>query len=269
MTQPGWIVDNVIAGLQNLVATLDVIASDNALDPVQAANFSMQVATGPMPSLSSPAPTASVAGIGNALVALYNAIPLAVSPVTGLDSSIPAGLFALSTAIGRAMDPRLAAAAFASAADAIADAAVPASASLSRIADAENAQLVARVSRYVLMCPYVQAMVDQTFADRPTAITARADLVQRIEREIAICTGAVNAPAGRALTLLRDRGVDYLSLAIINAVPIVTVSANRYLPSLWWAWRLYKDPTRAPDLISRNTVLHPSFMPFQFEALAS
>lgn len=268
MSQPGWIVDNIISGLQNLVATLDLIASDNALDATKYANFTMHVATAPKPSLSTVAPTSQVAGIGNALVALYNAVPLAVSPVTGLDASLPAGLFALASAIGATMDASQAVSAFAAAVDAIADVPIPV-ASVNRVNDAQNGQLVARISRYTLIVPYVQAIVSMTYADRPTAITARADLVERIERELGDCQGAGDAGVARALTQLRDRGVGYLSQAIINAVPIVTVSANRSLPSLWWAWRLYQNPTRAADLIARNDVKHASFFPLGFEALAS
>ncbi len=268
MSQPGWIVDNIVSGLQNLVAMLELIVADNSLDAIKYANFSVQVATAAKPSLSTAAPTSAVIGIGNTLVALYGAVPLAVSPVTGLDASLPAGLFAVSSAIGDAMDPSQAVSAFASAVDAIADVAIPV-ASVNRVNDAANGQLVARISRYTLMVPSVQCLVGMTFADRPSAITARADLVERIERELGECRGAGDAGVARALTQLRDRGVDYLSRAIINATPIATVSANRSLPSLWWAWRLYGDPTRAADLIARNNVLHASYMPLQFEALAS
>ena len=41
------------------------------------------------------------------------------------------------------------------------------------------------------------------------------------------------------------------------------------MPSLYWAWRLYGDPLRAADLVARNAVRHPSFMPETFVALAS
>jgi prophage DNA circulation protein len=39
------------------------------------------------------------------------------------------------------------------------------------------------------------------------------------------------------------------------------------MPSLYWAWRLYKAPERGTELAARNRVAHPSFIPPEFEAL--
>ena len=36
MSRPNWMVENVAAGLQNLVATLDVVATNNVLDDAKA-----------------------------------------------------------------------------------------------------------------------------------------------------------------------------------------------------------------------------------------
>lgn len=51
-----------------------------------------------------------------------------------------------------------------------------------------------------------------------------------------------------------------------NASEII-VSVNKQLPATYWGWRLYSDPSRAEELIERNDVPHPSFMPYEFEAL--
>ena len=40
------------------------------------------------------------------------------------------------------------------------------------------------------------------------------------------------------------------------------------MPSLFVAWRLYQDPARVRELVDRNKVPHPSFMPNRFEALS-
>jgi len=62
--------------------------------------------------------------------------------------------------------------------------------------------------------------------------------------------------------------VQYLTQLMANLAPVVTISSPQSMPALWWAWRLYQDPTRAVDLVLRNNVVHPSFMPLSFEALA-
>jgi prophage DNA circulation protein len=268
MSYPSWVLANVVAGLQNLVATLEAIASSYALDPAAVALFKVAVATGPAPSATVAAPTADVPGLSNAFVALYNALPVLVTDTTGVDPSVAPGLAALALGLGAAMAPADAVAAFAAAADAIADAPPAPTTSANRLADAANAQIVARLSRAVLLGAYAQAIVATSYPARPDAITTRADCVERFERELGLCRGALDAQLARGLTAARDACVAYLSEAIINLAPIMTVSANIYLPSLWWAWRLYQDPTRAADLIARNDVAHASYMPTRFEALA-
>lgn len=268
MSVPSWVLANVATGLQDLVATLETIASANALDPTLYAAFSMPVATGPAPSATVPAPTAPVAGLGDCFVALYNAIPSLVTDTAGVDPSVAVGLFALARGLGPMMAPASAVAAFAAAADAVADAPPSPTRSANRIVDAANAAIVVRFSRAVLLGAYAEAIVRMTYVARPDAITARADCVERFERELALCAGWLDARLAHGLTAARDACVAYLSEAIINLKPVMTVSANIFLPSLWWAWRLYQDPTRAADLIARNDVAHASYMPVRFEALA-
>jgi uncharacterized protein YjeT (DUF2065 family) len=269
VSYPAWVVADVAAGLQDLVATLEAIAAAATLDPALYAAFQMNVATGPAPSASVPATLAPVTGLGDAFVALYNALPLLVTDTTGVDPSVAAGLFALARGLGPMMAPAAAVAAFAAAADALPDAPPAPTNSANRLVDAANAQIVARFSRAVLLGAYAEAIVRTSYPDRPTAITARADCVERFEREISLCAGWLDAHLARSLAGARDACVAYLSQAIITLKPIVTVSANIALPSLWWAWRLYEDPSRAGDLIARNDVAHASYMPTRFEALAS
>lgn len=82
-------------------------------------------------------------------------------------------------------------------------------------------------------------------------------------------TGAAYAALYLASEDMSGRAVDLLSRQIADIAPIVTVTVPRALPSLWHAWRLYGDPTRADDLVRRNRVAHPSFMPERFEALGN
>jgi prophage DNA circulation protein len=267
MAYPNWVLADVVTGLQDLVATLEAIAAANTLDGAKAAAFKTAVAAGPASSATVSAPTAAVTGLSNALVALYNVIPTLVSETSGIDPSVATGLFAIANGIAEAMAPASAVAVFAAEADATADAAAAPTQTANRLVDAENLQIVARLSRGVLLGAYAQALVLTTYADRPSAITARADCVERFEREIDQCQGAVDAPWAAGLIKTRDACVASLSQAIINAKPVMTVSAAISLPSLWWAYRLYGDPTRAADLIARNAAPHASFMPTRFEAL--
>lgn len=268
MTKPAWLIGNVVLGFQGLVAALDDIANTYALDAAATAKVVVSVATGLAPSPSVPATTASVTGLGNVLVALYNIVPALVSGQTGIDPSLAPGILAAGQALGSAMAAADAVTAFAAAVDTTSDAAAAATQAANRIIDAVNGEVVARLTRLVLLAPYAEALVRQTYVSRQDGITARADCVERFEREIGLCLGAVDAEVAEALTRMRDSCVEYLSRQIATLAPIVTVSAQRPLPALWWAWRLYGDPTRADDLVSRNSVPHPGFMPLQFEALS-
>lgn len=265
---PNWVIANVAGGLQDIVATLESIAAAATLDAAAVMAFKMSVATGPSVSPSVGAPLGIVKGLSNCLIALYNAIPNLVADSTGIDPSVAPGLFALARGLVAAMDPASAMAAFAAAVDAVPDAPPAIVATQNRVADAANAQIVARLTRGVLISGYSRAIVGVTFAARPDAVTARADCVERFERELGLCQGWLDGQWAKGLSSVRDACVAYLSETIITLKPIRTVSANVMLPSLWWAWRLYGDPTRAADLVDRNAVAHASYMPLSFEALA-
>jgi hypothetical protein len=269
MSRPSWIAANVVDGLQGIVAQIEAVFNASTVDAAKAAAISVAIATDPAPSASTPATTANVTGLMTALIALYNAIPFLVEPGIGVDPSVSRGLIALACGLAGAMAPDDAAAAFAQAVDLTADATPSPTSTPNRLTDAANAEIVARFARMVYLAAYTEALVLSTYATRAQAITARADCVQRFERELDLCGFARDIGVATALTAMRDRCVAYLTQAIINATPVLTVSAPIALPALWWAWRLYQDPTRAAQLISRNDVPTCEFMPIQFEALAA
>ena len=167
------------------------------------------------------------------------------------------------------MDPEFAVAAFAEAADATPDVApAPSGATPNRTADAANLELIARFSRIAYLTAYARSLVLAPFPARAAAIQARADCVQRFERELSLISGGDGLAMAAALTRLRDAAVNYLTQAIINAQPILDIQAPP-LPALFWGWNLYKDPTRAAELLALNSVPTAEFMPPRFEAKAA
>jgi hypothetical protein len=172
----------------------------------------------------------------------------APSRVTSRDDGVGIDLVEIARAIGEAGDPDLV---YASARD---------------LFDAvDSADVLVDAPRLLLGVVLAEAALRRTFSDRPSGVTARADVSSRLSVLAASFDPAIAAAARD----LRDRTVEYLSRLITDLAPVVTVSAGRSLPSLWWAWRLYQDPARAVELAARNRVPHPSFMPRTFEALAS
>lgn len=135
-------------------------------------------------------------------------------------------------------------------------------------AQAANADVATQALRLTLLAGYVQSVLGQTFVDRPSGIAARSALIARFDVALGACTAGRDADMYLAIETLRNAALEWLSAVITTLKPVAVVSGPGVMPSLWWAWRLYQDPTRAAELVSRNTVPHPSFMPTTFEALS-
>lgn len=245
---PGSVVDAIVTGVQDIAATLENI------------RYAAE--------LADDAGLEQLTVIGD----LYNAIPDQISGITGVDPALFPAVMAAAQGLATAMGPEQTADAFARALDA-SDSDPPALDAEDVLSDRltqdmVNRDIVARALRATLFAPYAIAAASRDYPDRPAAVTARADLAGRAEPDIARATGAAGEALALALTDLRNSAVAAISRRIANLAPVVTVSAGRVLPSIWWAWRLYGDPERAVELVERNRIKHPSHMPRTFEALA-
>jgi hypothetical protein len=129
-----------------------------------------------------------------------------------------------------------------------------------------NAQATSTLLRIAALIAYCEAVAKIKLSDRNTAITLRAKVANYFDEQMEALPSE-SYVLFYTMTSMRDVTVDYLSRTIIDLAPIVNVAANQSMPSLYWAWRLYKDPTRSTELAERNRVPHPSFMPPTFEAL--
>lgn len=133
---------------------------------------------------------------------------------------------------------------------------------------AQNVLGAQQLVRLSALTAWANALLNVTYTDRPQGVTARAEAAERFEIELNNCPGAAFAGLYVAIENLQGSVVQFLTQLIANLAPVVTVEARISMPSLVWAWQLYQDPTRAVDLVLRNNVRHPSFMPTEFEALS-
>jgi prophage DNA circulation protein len=131
-----------------------------------------------------------------------------------------------------------------------------------------NVAGVLQLGRLAALAAWAKAVLARSYTDRPAAVTARAEAAERFERELNHCPGARFAALYLAIEALQASVVSYLTQLMADLAPVVEVEAPIMLPSLVAAWSLYQDPVRAVDLVLRNRVKHPSFMPREFEALA-
>ena len=129
-----------------------------------------------------------------------------------------------------------------------------------------NAQSSTTLLRISTMVAYCEAVARIKLGDRNSAITLRANVASYFDQQLeALPSEAYEL--FHAMTRVRDATIEYLSRTIIDLAPVVRVETNLSMPSLYWAWRLYADPTRAMEIVDRNRVPHPSLVPRKFEAL--
>jgi prophage DNA circulation protein len=121
----------------------------------------------------------------------------------------------------------------------------------------------------MLVSAYAVLLLGRTYQGRPEAVRARAVLsgmVDRIAETAGDVLGYENLEA-----FLEHTGKVSRDLTVIaaNQVPIVRVEIGARVPSTLMAWKLYQDPARAGELLERNGIATPAYMPETFEALSA
>ena len=248
LAEPDYVVAAAVDGVASAAAVLDVVRVSNRVEPAASAVIRDTLAgiVEQAPIAISPArrPAAAATELAETVVvatrALADALPADTAARVMIEVAETFGAVTVSS-------PYLSAAA------ARADA---------------NANAMARLARLAALTAYGEAMLRRTYAARPDGVTARAEVSARFEAELYQTDGAENGDLYRALDDLSGRIVEYLSRVINDLAPIVVVETARILPSLVLAWRLYGDPARGTELVARNSVRHPSFMPKEFLALS-
>lgn len=275
--QPGFVAAAAIDQAQAVAGTIDAIRTSSPVDPDVSATVRDTVAAlvAAAPAMfARQAPTdADFATLNAGAPGIAGAPGAAASPYA-------AGVAYAIRTLAEGMAPDAAqhamidlAAAFAPAVPAFGSAAsvAPAPAYLTppAIVSAANAAAIARLARLSALTAWAEALIGRTYVSRPDGVTARAEAAERFDLELVAASGiADDTDLFLAIENLRAAVVDYLSRLITDLKPVVTVSAAIRLPSLWWANRLYADPLRAGELVARNGVKHPSFMPTEFQAVA-
>lgn len=246
--QADYVVAAAGDGVATAAAAIDAMRTGNAVDPATSAIVRDEVS-----SIVAVAATA------------FNAETAPGQSVTDLAASVVQA----ARDLGDGMAPETAAAAMLDMVDAFAPLPPRIYTAPSQADWAINVAAGERLARLAALTAFAEAVIRRTYASRPEGITARAQVAARFGAELDACNGAPDAALYVAIQTLRAAVVDYLSHLIADLKPVVTVETARSLPSLALAWRLYADPLRASELVARNQVRHPSFMPTEFQALAA
>lgn len=257
--QADYVVNAATSGVQNNAAALEAIRTQAPVDAAVSATQRTEIK-----AIFDAAPTVTETPVAGAGV---------FATPAGQDSNSPpvdlgARLVASARALGKGMPPADAIAQYEdvfTANQVVVQAPIYATpGTLQAVANEEAANQLLRMA--ALIC-YAEAIARVTLIDRPSAITLRANVAEYFESEL-LRLNAADISLAHAIATLRDSVIDYLSRAVLTLAPVIVVEANLSMPSLFWAWRLYQDPTRSTELVARNTLAHPSFVPPEFEALA-
>lgn len=100
------------------------------------------------------------------------------------------------------------------------------------------------------------------------AIALRARVCDLLDAEITIAGDTGDDAAYGALRALRSAIANDLTTRAAQLPYVITVSTPASVPALTAAYRLYRDASRAPDIVARADPVHPAFMPREFQALS-
>jgi prophage DNA circulation protein len=71
------------------------------------------------------------------------------------------------------------------------------------------------------------------------------------------------------LTEVVNSTTTYITNELANLSIVVTIEGhNKLLPATYWSYRLYGNLDYVDDLIQRNGISDPDFMPLSFKALS-
>ncbi|MDX1729520.1 MAG: hypothetical protein R3184_00150 [Aurantimonas coralicida] len=118
----------------------------------------------------------------------------------------------------------------------------------------------------VTMAAY--AVVRRDYPSSQDAAAARESLVTRASAAYQSAGAGLPDDVFGFLTDLVGEAALQLSRTSADRAPLVRVETGRSLPSTLLAWQLYRDPSRAAEIVDRNNVATPALMPATFEALA-
>lgn len=126
-----------------------------------------------------------------------------------------------------------------------------------RIVQGDNRLSVQALVRRCALVEAAKASARIDYASRDEALVVRDNLVARLEAEATTASDDVYA----ALLDLRTAVVEDIGARSVNLPRLVSYTPQATLPAVVLAWRLYGDPTRDEEIVSRNRVRHPGFVP--------
>lgn len=137
--------------------------------------------------------------------------------------------------------------------------------SKTRIAMVDNERYLTHAFKQAFIGAYCVSLTQEKFETRSQAIYHRANLSDVIDTEHDYATGT----NFDLLTEVVNSATTYITNELANLSVVVTIEGhNKELPATYWSYRLYGNLDYVEDLIERNGIVDPDFMPLSFKALS-
>ncbi|BCB26480.1 tail protein [Sulfurimicrobium lacus] len=128
-----------------------------------------------------------------------------------------------------------------------------------RIQQASNRAAVQTLVRRIALIEAAKASSSVKYASREEAIALRDNLVAKLEAEAE--DGAAPDPVYFALTDLRVAVVNDIQTRAADLESLMQYTPRATVPAIVLAYQIYEDPERDEDIVARNRVKHPGFVP--------
>ena len=138
----------------------------------------------------------------------------------------------------------------------------------SRILQKSNSESLYRLIRRLSTVTYARALVNQNYQFKEEVRQVRNIAGNLIEDRLHEISDINEDNIYVAFANIRTKLSEDFSDRAEGLGELLEVEVPRSMPSLVNSWRLYKDPLRAEELVERNRVEHPSWMPHRYAALS-
>jgi len=122
--------------------------------------------------------------------------------------------------------------------------------------------------RRAVVTEMAQAATTYQPASADDAVRIRDVVCAALDAEITLAGDQHQDATFNALRMLRAAVVQDLTVRATGLPNIVTVTTPGTMPALALAQQLYRDPSRADELVTQANCPHPAFMPTSFKALS-
>jgi len=143
---------------------------------------------------------------------------------------------------------------------------------VSPVSSSQALALMAGASSDLFRRAAVIALAQASTAYVPTstddAVAVRQQVTQLLDAEIQVAADQGQDDVYQALHDARTAVVQDLTARATDLASMVQVSTPHTVPALTLAQRLYRDASRADQLVAEADPIHPAFMPPAFKALA-